>query len=82
MIYHATHRLFMQSMLSIWCSGMKRPPDNNPYSIISEAGAERHYENFSLGYWLHYVRHLGGKSPAIVVKKDECRGYALPSYAE
>lgn len=68
-IYHATHRLFMQSnaiYLVLWDEATK--PDNNRYSIINEAGAERHYENFSLGYWLHYVRHLGGKSPAIVVK--------------
>ncbi|WP_282776073.1 COR domain-containing protein [Phaeodactylibacter xiamenensis] len=68
-IYHATHRLFMQSnaiYLVLWDEATK--PDKNPYSTINEAGAERHYENFSLGYWLHYVRHLGGKSPAIVVK--------------
>ncbi|MDZ4704384.1 MAG: COR domain-containing protein [Saprospiraceae bacterium] len=66
-IYHATHRLFMQVnavYLALWDEETRQ----NPESPIQEDGEERQYENFSLGYWLHYIRHQGGNSPVIVVK--------------
>ncbi len=66
-IYHATHRLFMQSnaiYLALW----DQETLIKDKSIIEEGGEDREYENFSLQYWLHYIQHQGGKSPVIVVK--------------
>lgn len=66
-IYHATHRLFMQSnaiYLALWDEKTRK----NPTSQILEEGEMREYENFSLQYWMHYIRHQGGNSPVIVVK--------------
>ena len=66
-IYHATHRLFMQSnaiYLALWDEKTLK----NDTSEIEEEGEIRKYENFSLQYWLHYIKHQGGNSPIIVVK--------------
>ena len=66
-IYHATHRLFMQSnavYLALW----DQETLEQPTSKITEDEKEREYENFSLQYWLHYIKHQGKNSPVVVVK--------------
>lgn len=68
-IYHATHRLFMQTgavYLVLW--DHKTLPDENPYSKIEEKGVERQYPNFRLYYWLSYAKTQGKGSPVIVVQ--------------
>lgn len=71
-IYHATHRLFMQSnaiYLALWDENTLA----NEYSEVQEDGQARPYENYSLQYWLHYIRHQGGNSPIIVVKTKSAK---------
>lgn len=66
-IYHATHRLFMQSnaiYLLLWDEKTR----SNRVSPISEGGRTNEYDNYPLDYWLYYIEHQSGKSPVIVVK--------------
>jgi hypothetical protein len=66
-IYHATHRLFMQSnaiYLLLWDEKTR----SNRVSAISEGGRTNEYDNYPLDYWLYYIEHQSGKSPVIVVK--------------
>ncbi len=61
-IYHATHRLFMQSSaiyLALWdMEGLK-----HEYTEREEGGELRKYENYSLQYWLDYIKNQGGNPP-------------------
>lgn len=66
-VYHATHRLFMQAdavYLALWDEDSRLKPE----SELLENGKKQAYENFSLDYWLHYIRHQAGASPILVVK--------------
>ena len=66
-IYHATHRLFMQSnavYLILWDADT----ENRRFTPINEHGEDKEYDNFILEYWLDYAIHLGKGSPAIVVQ--------------
>ncbi|MEM6261911.1 MAG: COR domain-containing protein [Bacteroidota bacterium] len=66
-IYHATHRLFMQSntvYLALW----DQETEAKDYSYLKEKGRDRPYRNYLLPYWLHYAHDLGKDSPIIVVQ--------------
>lgn len=75
-LYHATHRLFMESnaiYLALWNEDDNTPESNSK----NEASEEDEYPNYPLSYWLHYIRELGGKSPIIVVKTFRDNSRAL-----
>ncbi|MBB3838677.1 GTPase SAR1 family protein [Runella defluvii] len=66
-IYHATHRLFMQSnalYLVLWDSKTEQSAFTE-HQIGKEC---RQYENYPLGYWLDYTHNQGKNSPVIVVQ--------------
>ncbi len=66
-IYHATHRLFMQSnalYLVLWDSKTEQSAFTE-HQIGKEC---RKYENYPLGYWLDYTHNQGKNSPVIVVQ--------------
>lgn len=66
-IYHATHRMFMQSnavYLALWDWETER----SPHTVVKENGKTREYKNYGLSYWLDYARTLGKGSPVIVVQ--------------
>jgi internalin A len=67
-IYHGTHALFMRTraiFVVLWT------PD-------SEQGVHKHgdleFENQPLGYWLDYVRHLGGAQSPLLIVQNQCDG--------
>ncbi len=67
-IYHATHRLFMQTealFLLAWDADSEQrefTPETTP------AGDTIQYPNYPLPYWLSYAKSLGRNSPVIVVQ--------------
>ncbi|MEZ4960421.1 MAG: COR domain-containing protein [Saprospiraceae bacterium] len=66
-IYHATHRLFMQSgavYLVLW-DAQTEQKTHTPYH---HHGEERQFANQQLPYWLDYAQYLGQGSPVIVVQ--------------
>lgn len=66
-IYHATHRLFMQSdalYLLLWDVHTER----SPHTHRVEEGIPRQYRNYPLPYWLHYAQHQGKGSPILLVR--------------
>ena len=66
-IYHATHRLFLQSnaiYLLLWDENTLKQAS----SVFNENGTERHYDNHDLFYWLDYINLEGKKSPVIIIK--------------
>lgn len=66
-IYHATHRLFMQSnavYLLLWDA----ETEGKPFTKRTEAGKERTYRNYKLPYWLAYAKQLGKGSPILIVQ--------------
>ncbi len=67
-LYHGTHALFMRTQaifVVLWTPG-------------SEQGAHAHgdmlFQNRPLGYWLDYVRHLGGELSPLLVVQNQCDG--------
>lgn len=71
-IYHATHRLFMQSnaiYLIVW----DWKTENSDYTTVEEDGEKHNYKNHRLAYWLDYAIHLGKGSPVIVVQSKTGR---------
>lgn len=71
-IYHATHRLFMQSdavYLALW----DWETENKEHTELEENGKTRAYKNYRLSYWLDYARSLGKRSPVIVVQTKSGR---------
>ncbi|MFK7948548.1 MAG: COR domain-containing protein [Saprospiraceae bacterium] len=66
-IYHATHRLFMQTralFVLVW----DWQTEQEPTQIIEENNRTNKYENHGLDYWLNYVKVLGKGSKVIVVQ--------------
>jgi small GTP-binding protein len=66
-IYHATHRLFLQSnalYLILW----DLQTEKSDFTCCEEDGQLRKYENHKLNYWLHYVKNQGKGSPVIVIQ--------------
>jgi internalin A len=67
-LYHGTHALFMRTraiFVVLWT------PD-------SEQGVHEHgglrFEHRPLGYWLDYVRHLGGAQSPLLIVQNQCDG--------
>lgn len=74
-IYHATHRLFMQSnaiYLLLWDEETR----TNKYSRIEESGEFISYENHDLYYWLDYIKPTEGKSSVIITKTKKSENQA------
>ncbi|MDX2303768.1 MAG: COR domain-containing protein [Microscillaceae bacterium] len=62
-IYHATHRMFMQTralFVLVW--------DIENESMSSHSYKEREYKNEKLGYWLAYATCFGQDSPVLVLQ--------------
>jgi len=90
-IYHATHRLFMQSS-AVYIIAWDPESEQLPQSVISEEGPYGVYQNFKLPYWLDYVyRSSGGghrsyrswqenksEVPVLVVQTKKQLGEAEP----
>ncbi|MEL6942165.1 MAG: COR domain-containing protein, partial [Bacteroidota bacterium] len=83
-VYHATHRLFMQSRalyLVVW-DEVTEQTDKAQEEIEGELV---YFDNYQLPYWLHKSRALSGRSPLLVVKtKIDKKGHScnLPSNAD
>ena len=66
-IYHATHRLFMQTnavYLLLW----DHKTENTQATYRFEQGEERRHRNHGLRYWLSYAQSQGEDSPVMVVQ--------------
>ena len=66
-IYHATHRLFMQSRalyLVLW----DWATEHQAFSTENIAGEPVQFRNYELTYWLDHARSLSWQSPLIVVQ--------------
>ncbi|MEY4936981.1 MAG: hypothetical protein RIS64_3340, partial [Bacteroidota bacterium] len=66
-IYHATHRLFLQTnalYLILW----DLHTEKSDYTSCDEDGQTHQYENHKLPYWLDYAKSQGKKSPMIVIQ--------------
>jgi hypothetical protein len=77
-VYHATHRLFMQSnvvYLLVW--NEQTDPKVKGYQDLEEDGELRHYRNYSIPYWLHYADALGKGSPILLVQTRKNDGIIL-----
>lgn len=78
-IYHATHRLFMQTQavfLLVWDANTQATPTQTE---TLEDGSEVTYKNYPLLYWLDYAYTLGKQSPVLVVQtKCERDGEQAP----
>ncbi|OJJ23599.1 hypothetical protein BKI52_04350 [marine bacterium AO1-C] len=78
-IYHATHRLFMQTQavfVLVWDAETEASPTQTE---TLEDGSVVAYQNHSLVYWLNYAKVLGKGSPVLVVQtKKEEHGEKLP----
>ncbi|MCU0390923.1 MAG: hypothetical protein MUE81_07380, partial [Thermoflexibacter sp.] len=72
-IYHATHRLFMQSNAIYLLFWDWQTEYGGGHSKRVEAGAERSYLNRSLAYWLAYTQSQGEGSPALVVQTKKSK---------
>ncbi|NJO03971.1 MAG: hypothetical protein HC880_21890 [Bacteroidia bacterium] len=67
-IYHATHRLFMQTQalfLLVWDWQTEHQP--NQTEVLPD-GTEVFYQNHPLPYWLSYAKSLGKGSPVLVIQ--------------
>jgi small GTP-binding protein len=73
-MYHATHRLFMETKsvyLLLWDT---ENTEQNPTQRM-EAGEIRTYKNKGLPYWLDYIKTLGKGSPVLVIQtKSDIHG--------
>ena len=78
-IYHATHRLFMQTQavfILVWDAETETNPTQTETLEDDSVVA---YQNHSLVYWLNYAKVLGKGSPVLVVQtKKEEHGEKLP----
>ena len=66
-IYHATHRLFMQSRalyLVVWDALMEQQLNSEEI----HNGQKFTYRNFGLPYWVEYIRSHSKKSPTLIVQ--------------
>ncbi|MEZ4884529.1 MAG: COR domain-containing protein [Chitinophagales bacterium] len=74
-IYHATHRLFMQSN-AIYLLFWDMVTEDKPQDERKEGGEIRCYDNHSKSYWLHYANLLGKESPVVLIQtKTEKKGH-------
>jgi hypothetical protein len=61
-IYHATHRLFMQSS-AVYIIAWNPESEKKPQSEVPEDGPLGIYQNFKLPYWYDYVYRSSGGNP-------------------
>jgi GTPase SAR1 family protein/class 3 adenylate cyclase len=68
-IYHATHRLFMQTKaLFLLAWDCKNEPEENPTQDENIGGQVITYQNLSWRSWLNYVDTLSQDSPILVIQ--------------
>ena len=66
-IYHGTHALFMRDnaiFALLWAKDFERRAADESDSLI--------FGNQPLGYWVDYVRHLGGRGRAVTIVQTRC----------
>ena len=66
-IYHGTHALFMRDnaiFALIWAKDFERRSEDESDGLI--------FGNQPLGYWVDYVRHLGGRDRAVTIVQTRC----------
>ncbi len=67
-IYHATHRLFMQTQaifVLVW--------DAKTEQTSEQTEGQYSYRNYPLSYWLEYAKNLGNNSPVLIVQTQKQR---------
>ncbi|OUD12421.1 leucine-rich repeat domain-containing protein [Thioflexithrix psekupsensis] len=73
-IYHATHRLFMQTkaiFVLVWDAQTEKEPEQRE--------GDHPYRNYPLNYWLDYAKNLGKNSPILIVQTKKQRdGEQIP----
>jgi hypothetical protein len=70
-IYHATHRLFMQTnavYLLAWSQETEQPYTDHQIQQSDGTLIVRRYQNYGLRYWLEYAKQLGQGGPMHVVQ--------------
>ncbi|OJJ23263.1 hypothetical protein BKI52_02595 [marine bacterium AO1-C] len=70
-IYHATHRLFMQTQAIFILVWDVETEERKIQRGILKNGEEVSYHNFKLPYWLDYAHILGKQSPVLVVQSKK-----------
>lgn len=78
-IYHATHRLFLQSdavYLLVW----NKRTEEEKSSTARSGRSMKEYKNQKLEYWMRYIHAYGKGSPVLVVqtRKEDFPGYVHP----
>ena len=66
-IYHGTHALFMRDntiFALLWAKEFERRAEDESDATI--------FGNQPLGYWIDYVRHLGGRGRAVTIVQTRC----------
>ena len=66
-IYHGTHALFLKTravFLLVWASESENSEHHQHGGLL--------FRNRPLGYWLDYVRHLGGPNSPVLVVQTRC----------
>ena len=66
-IYHGTHALFMRDnaiFALFWAKDFERRGEDESEGLI--------FGNQPLGYWVDYVRHLGGRDRAVTIVQTRC----------
>ncbi len=76
-IYHATHRLFMQTQaifVLVW-DWENEPEQNSTQIEVLKNGQNLSYQNYSLLYWLSYANSMSKNNPIIIAqtKKEKHR---------
>jgi internalin A len=66
-IYHATHRLFMQSR-ALYFALWDWTTENQAFATEQIAGEAVRFRNYKLTYWLDHARALSWQSPLMVVQ--------------
>jgi len=83
-IYHASHRLFMQTK-AIFVLVWDIDSENSPHHTYNE----KQYKNKELLYWMEYIKHFSSKSPIILlqnkvddeaISKQKLPGTTLSAY--
>jgi len=72
-IYQETHKLFMRSsavFLLVWDAQTEKIPEQK--EVLSD-GRILYYKNYSLIYWLSYIKTLSKNSPVILVQTNRDR---------
>ncbi|HMQ87901.1 MAG TPA: COR domain-containing protein, partial [Flavilitoribacter sp.] len=79
-IYHATHRLFMQSR-ALYMVLWDWETEKTPFAAEYIAGELVRFRNYELTYWLDHARSLSWKSPLLVIQnKMDQHGRQWPKH--